>query len=141
MSVEVTHFDAIEQYLQRLRRALRHALPQDHDDYVEQISEHLNETRLIDDSLESLILRVGSPESLAREFYVAERAQLSRPVPLRRWLRRWWAGLLGLVVILALIPAVLWVNSFQPLGTQLDGEYNDSVVAVSGTPPRSSSAV
>ena len=136
MSAEVTQSDEIGQYLQRLRRALRHALPQDRDDYVEQISEHLNETRMIDDSLESLILRVGSPEALAREFYAAERARLSSPIRLRRWLRQWWAGLLGLVAILALIPAVIWVNSFQPLDTHLDGEYNDSVVAVSGTPPK-----
>jgi hypothetical protein len=136
MSVDVTHPDAIEQYLQRLRHALKHARTQDRDDYIDQISEHLNETRVAEDSLDSLIRRVGSPESLAREFYVAERAQLSSPARLWRWLRRWWIGLMGLMVILVLIPADLWASSYQPLTTHQDGVYNDKVVAIGGTPPK-----
>jgi hypothetical protein len=136
MSVDVTHPDAIEQYLQRLRDALKHARTQDRGDYVEQISEHLNETRVAEDSLDSLIRRVGSPESLAREFYVAERAQLSKPARLGRWLRRWWILLIGVTVLLVFIPADLWASSYQPLTTHQDGEYNDKVVAISGTPPK-----
>jgi hypothetical protein len=136
MSVDVTHPDAIEQYLQRLRHALKRARTQDRDDYVDQISEHLNETRVAEDSLDTLIRRVGSPETLAREFYVAERAKLGTPARLRRWLRRWWVGLLSLIVILVLIPGDLWANSFQPLSTQLNGEYNDKVVTINGSPPK-----
>lgn len=136
MSVEVTRPNVIEEYLQRLRRALKHARPQDREDYIEQITEHLNETRVAADSLDSLIRRVGSPESLAREFYVTERAHLSTPARLWRWLRHWWVGVLGLAVILALIPADIWANSYQPLSTQLDGQYNDTVVAISGAPPK-----
>jgi hypothetical protein len=134
MSAEVTSSNVVDQYLKRLRHALRHARSEDREDYLDQISEHLNETRAVGDSLDELIRRVGSPEALAREFYAAERAKLSRLRRFSRWLRRWWVAVLGIVVLLAIVPLDLWASSYQPLSTYMNGSYSDKVVSFSGAP-------
>jgi hypothetical protein len=134
MSAEVTSSHVVEQYLKRLRHALRHASSEDRQDYLDQISEHLNETRFGEDSLDELILRVGSPEALAREFYAAERVKLSQLRRFSRWFRRWWVGVIGLVVVIAVVPLDLWASSYQPLSQYMNGGYADKVVSFSGVP-------
>src|ERR1700677_2846466 len=104
MSAEVTSSDAVEQYMKRLRHALRHARGEDREDYLGQIGEHLGETRVVGDSLDDLIRRVGSPEILARDFYVAERVKLSKLRSLTRWFHRWWVLVTVLILLLAIIP-------------------------------------
>jgi hypothetical protein len=135
MSAEVTSSDVVEQYLKRLRRALRYARSEDREDYLGQISEHLNESRVDDVSLDELIRRLGSPEELAQEFYAAERAKLSELGRFSRWLRQWWVLLIILIVLLAFVPVYWWASSYQPLSTYMDGSYLDKVVASSGAPP------
>ncbi len=135
MSAEVTSSTLVDQYLKRLRHALRHARSEDREDYLGQISEHLNATLVTEDSLDKLINRVGSPEALALEFYAAERAKLSRLRRFARWLRHWWVAVIALIVVIAAILAYSWAGSYQPLSTYMNGSYRDKVVALNGAPP------
>jgi uncharacterized membrane protein len=118
MSAQLTSSNVVDQYLNRLRHALRHVRKNDRDDYITQISDHLNEARdveeldVADESLAELIRRVGSPEALAREFYAAGSAKLNALQRTLRWLRRWW-GIVGVVVILlAIIPTYAWASNY-----------------------------
>src|ERR1700677_953892 len=134
MSAEVTSSDAVEQYMKRLRHALRHARGEDREDYLGQIGEHLGETRVVGDSLDDLIRRGGSPEILARDFYVAERVQLSMLRRFSRWFHRWWVMMAILIVLLAAIPVFSWASQYQPLSTYMGGGYRDLVVTIDGAP-------
>jgi hypothetical protein len=134
MSAEVTSSDAVEQYLKRLRHALRHARGEDREDYLGQIGEHLGETRVVGDSLDDLIRRVGSPEVLARDFYVAERVKLGTLRRVTRWFHRWWVLVTVLIVLLAAIPVYSWASQYQPLSTYMGGGYRDLVVTIDGAP-------
>jgi hypothetical protein len=135
MSAEVTSANVADQYLKRLRHALRHARGEDREDYLCQISEHLSESQGVESSLDELIRRVGAPEVLAQEFYMAERAKLSRAARFSRWLRHWWVAVIGLIVLLAVIPIYWWASSYQPLSTRMNGSYLDRVVSTGGAPP------
>lgn len=135
MSTELASSNAVEQYLKRLRRALRHVRREDRDDCLRLISEHLFESGFHDDSLGELIHRLGSPEALAHEFYVAERAKLSEPERFARWLRRWWAAVISVAVLIAVILLYSWASSYQPLSAYMNGSYQDKVAVFSGTPP------
>jgi hypothetical protein len=136
MSAEITSSDAVEQYLRRLRHALRHARSDDREDYVSQIGEHLSETRIIGDSLDELIRRMGSPETLAQEFHIAERVKLSTLRRFARWFHNWWVLVTVLIVLLAAIPVYSWASRYQPLSTYMEGGYRDRVVSFNGAPAK-----
>jgi hypothetical protein len=136
MSADVTSTDVVDQYLKRLRHALRRVRSEEREDYLSQISEHLEETRVPGDSLEQLVHRVGSPETLAQEFYAAERAKLSRPRRIARWFRRWWIVVIIIVILVASIPVYTWASQYQPLSLGMNGGYKVTVVSFDGAPAK-----
>jgi hypothetical protein len=136
MSAEVTNSSVVDQYLKRLSHALRRARSGDREDYLDQISEHLNETRVPGDSLDDLIRRVGSPEALAEEFYATERAKLSKPSRLWLWLRHWWVVVIGLAALIAFAVIYTWAGQYQPLSLYMNGGYRDKIVSFNGAPAK-----
>ena len=140
MTNEETRAGATQQYLQQLRYELRFARKGDREDYLAQIGEHLQEisdahVSSSAESLASLKSRIGPPRELAKEFYAAERTRLTSAQRGRLWIRRWWIALLVAVVVVSSVAAIRWAATYQPLSLNLNGEYSDTVVALSGRAP------
>lgn len=140
MTTTTSRPEAVGQYLEQLRHALRFARKGDREDYLAQITDHLDE-RLVDigaddsEALSTLLLRMGAPFDLASEFYSAERAKFSVPRRITHWLRRWWIGIALVAVITSGLSLEAWASHYQPLSLNLSGGYLDSVVALSGQAP------
>jgi HAAS len=140
MTKQELHRDAAERYLAQLRYELRHARRGDREDYLAQIAEHINESRSLFDpvdtkALDELLGRLGSPSSLAKGFYVTERSKLNVVWRMLQWLRRWWIVVSTVTVVAIVVTFEVWLSTYQPLSLNLNGEYQDSVVALSGTAP------
>lgn len=140
MKTQRPDLDAAERFLERLRYELRHARKTDKDDYIAQIADHIRESRTLfgpDDSkaLDDLLGRIGQPSALAKEFYSAERTKLSAGQRVLLWVRRWWVGIVALVVVAAAVSVMVWASTYQPLSLQMNGSYRDTVIALSGRAP------